>query len=1024
VIYAFEGFELDSDLRELRHEGARVGVQPKVLGLIQLLVQSPERVVSRDELFRELWPDTVVSDDALFHALKKARAVLGDDGSAQRMIETVPRVGYRFVAHVEVREAARAAPRAPRPGEASPAAGLVGRSAELAVLRTALGDALAGSGRVALVTGEASIGKSHLVRAVSSTARERGVEVHEAFSWPGSGAPPLWAWVQILRGFADTWSDARLRRAMGESAGEIARLLPAVRERFELSVPAVGDTDEARFLQMDAVARFLVRASAERPQMLVLEDLHWAPPATLQTLGFLVGELAEAPLLVVATTRESEGEGEALDAAVAACAQRGVLVRVPLGGLPAPEIGALVEQVAGFRPSPEVANALRTETGGNPFFAKEILHLALEEAGPGSTEERLAARLTSQREALPEGVRRVLKQRLDALSEPCRRVLSVGAVVGDLPLSILASVLPLPREDLLRALEEARAAQLIEKGHGVGPRDHFAHSLVREAAYDALSEIERARLHRRVAEALEREHAGHLEPVVPALAHHYGSAAPLLEGWQAVDYAKWAGDLASEALSFAEAAEHYERALSALALQVEPASERRRAEILVCAGFAHHQAGARERAVERHREAAALASRAGDAPLLAFAALGSAGLGVSVLDPESVRLLEEALAAYGKRRDATAVQLRVVLATHLVNHPGRSEEARALARAAEALARELDQPRPIGRALVARAHVLRVTGGSPEARLPLLREAAATLPESGDRTAELLICEQLRGVHLELGALEPAKRANARLVELLPRLRSELWSYIAPSIAFGSAMLEGRFADAEATVQNQLGGSGGQRFHEAVLFGMLAAVRYGQGRLGELLPLLDALREDLVSAPVLDAVHALALLEAGERAAARRALAKLADRGFDGLLATDNGLLAGALAAELCARLGEAERARSLRTLLESRAEHWVGLGNGIYTHGPVALYRGLLATAAGDFESAERDLERATKRVDALGSPVWRAHVLAAWARLYRARGAKGDAGRAARCAADARALAVPLGMERLRREADALAS
>lgn len=1029
MVYRFEGFELDSERHELRHEGARIVLQPKVLKLVLHLVRHRERVVGREELFRELWPDAIVSEDALFHALKKARAAVGDDGASQRIIETVPRVGYRFVVEVEEGPAPqpREEGRPPSAGEpaaeasaASPTAGLVGRGGELAALRKALGAALAGSGRVVLLSGEAGIGKSRLVRELAETARERGAEVKEALAWQGPGAPPFWVWVQLLRACAESWDDARLGRTLGEGAREIARLVPALRERFGLEASGVRDGDEARFLQMDAIARFFVRASRDRPLVLVLEDLHWAPPAALQMLAFLAGELDGTRILVLATRRESQAKaGEALEAAVAACAQRDVLVPLRLEGLSASEVGDLVAQVAGFPPSQELAGALHEETGGNPFFVREVAALA---AGEEDGEASLEARVAGPRSALPEGVRRVLASRLAGLSPACADVLAAGSVVGRLPLTVLAQVLALPRPQLLEALDEALAAQLIERESGAEPAYRFSHALVREAAYASLSEPERVALHRRVGEALEILHAGHLEPVVPSLAHHYGVAALLVEGTRAVDYAKWAGDLAVEALSIDEAAEHYERARVALDLLPHPGDDRRRAEVLVCLGFALQRAGEGERGREAHHQAAVLAQRAGDAGLLAFAALGFAELGVTVVDPEPVRLLEEALAARGDRGDILDVWLRSALALHRVNHRGGGAAAAALVEEAEARARALGDGRALGGALTARAHVLRVVCELPEERLPLLQEAARLLRESGDRTLELLNWAQLRGVWVELGDLEAARVANMRVERLLSRVRSRDWSYLAAGTGVLFAMLEGRFADAEASAKQGFAGVVGPRFSASVLAAMLGVIRHEEGQLGELLPLLDQLADALADLPALVAARALALLETGDRAGAQRLLDELAAHRFRDVATSDNGVMACAVLAELCARLGDVERARWLRAVLEPRAGHWVCLSNGFYTHGPVALHLGVLACACEDWEVAERELERALQSAEELGAPLWQAHALAAQVRLCRGRNGRGDARRAEAVGKEARVIAERLGMRRLRRELDTL--
>ncbi len=1027
LLYAFDRFELDAERHELRLDGEVVETQPKVLGLLLHLIRNRQRVVSREELFSALWPGVVVSDDALFHALKKARAAVGDDGSAQRVIATLSRVGYRFVASVAERQSgAPPVPAAEEPAAAPPVAAgppLVGRGGDLARLREALERALAGAGRVAFVSGEAGIGKTRLAREIVEIARARGAEIHEAASWHGPGSPPLWLWVQILRAIVRSWRAEDLARAMGAGASEIARLAPELEETLAITVPPVRDTDEARFLLMDAVARFLVQAARERPQILLLEDLHWAPPATLQLLDYLAQKMPAARLLVVGTFRMEELPREhPLFETIDACEKHGVLVRVPLVGLDVADVAHLVEQTAGILPPAELAQALHAATAGNPFFVKQVVGLAADEPG-GETD--VAARLASQAGELPAGVRRVLGRRLATLSEPCRAMMGAASVIGrDFTLAVLARVSSLRRQRLLEVLGEALESRLIESAPGRNASYRFAHALVRDAAYAGLHGPARAQLHQQVAEALEALHAGRRESVVSALAYHYGEAAPLLGGTKAVDYAKWAGDLATTALSYEEAAGHYARALQALDLAPEPAGGRRRAELLTCVGYARQNSGQFDSGREALRQAATLALRIGDADLLLLAALGFGEVALGVADPESVRLLEAALASAGDRPAFLQVWLRSALAAHLMNHPGRLGEAQQLVDEAEAMARKAGEARSLGYALCARALLLRLLpAGRPEERLALLREAEDLVRESGDRAIEMLVWAQIHGALLELGDPDGMEVVCARIEQLAVRLRSRYWGFMPIGFRAARLLLEGDFEAAEALARANLASPDSPRFGYGVMFATLVGlVRYEQGRMAEFMPLLERLSDERPRLGAVRAGHLLALLEAGQVSAARAGFEALARGGFDGVVGSESWILALAFLAEVCARLEDAASARTLSALLEPRAKHCVSAANGYYCHGPVALYLGLLACTMRDWDKAEAWLEIARERAEALRSPVWRAHVLAARARMHRMRGSRGDDRRARDAVRQASAIAEPLGMQRVLRDVGAL--
>jgi eukaryotic-like serine/threonine-protein kinase len=178
--------------------------------------------------------------------------------------------------------ASYAARAVPRPGRRA-AGAFAGRERELALLEAGLADALDGRGRVFVVSGGADSGKSRLADEVASRAKELGFRVLWARGWDAGGAPPLWAWQQLLRSYA--------------RAGGGMRPLPDVNG---------CDSDEACFAVFDTVADFFVRASETEPLLLVLDDLDAADQPSLLLLRFLADVVAERPIAVVATWDEAE----------------------------------------------------------------------------------------------------------------------------------------------------------------------------------------------------------------------------------------------------------------------------------------------------------------------------------------------------------------------------------------------------------------------------------------------------------------------------------------------------------------------------------------------------------------------------------------------------------------------------------------------------------------------------------------------------------------------------------------------
>jgi predicted ATPase len=188
-----------------------------------------------------------------------------------------------------------------------PATVFVGRERELALLRAALAAAIGGHGRLVLVSGEPGIGKTRLAEELASHAAAEGATVRWGRCREGGGAPAFWPWIQILRAQFAATDPADLRTQLGSGAEEIVRLVPELSERLPgVAAVALADDAGARFRLFDGVVGFLRASAACQPLVLILEDLHWAQPAAVELLRFLIDEMQEARILVVATYRDVE----------------------------------------------------------------------------------------------------------------------------------------------------------------------------------------------------------------------------------------------------------------------------------------------------------------------------------------------------------------------------------------------------------------------------------------------------------------------------------------------------------------------------------------------------------------------------------------------------------------------------------------------------------------------------------------------------------------------------------------------
>jgi DNA-binding SARP family transcriptional activator len=438
----------------------------------------------------------------------------------------------------------------------------VGRERELAALLSALDDAVSGRGRLVLVGGEPGIGKSRLAEELAT--RDNRAEVLWGRCWEAGGAPPYWPWVQALRSCVRERGPERLRSELGSGAAEIADLVPELRQLLpDLGVPSAVADRYARFRLFGSIADFLTNASRSRPLMLVLDDLNWADEDTLLLLEFVARELANTHILLIGTYRDIDlSRRHPLSKTLGELARERPFERVLLRGLSHEDVERFIEATCGFVPDRALVRALHTQTEGNPFFVGEVVRLLSEEGAltPDAlgTSERWSARV-------PEGVREVIGRRLDHLSRPCNETLTIASAIGrDFTLDQLMRLIDdLPEDRLLEVLEEALAARLIQELPGTASRYHFTHALIQGTLVDELSLARRARLHARIAEALEELYGSEVESHAAELAHHFGEARAVLGPERLVHYSALAGEAALAARAPEQALTHFQQALAA-----------------------------------------------------------------------------------------------------------------------------------------------------------------------------------------------------------------------------------------------------------------------------------------------------------------------------------------------------------------------------------------------------------------------------------------------------------------------------
>lgn len=500
----------------------------------------------------------------------------------------------------------------------------VGRARELAELLADWHQTVLAGTRAVLIAGEPGVGKTRLAGEWGRQAYEQGAVVLYGRSDEDLGAP-YQPFAEALRTLVPCVGTSRLRGLRGVEA--LLPLVPGLTDVLpDLAAPPHGDPDTERYALFDAVVALLGVASGDAPIVLVLDDLHWAAKPTLLLLRHLLRFGEHARVQIVGTYRSTDlDRSHPLAAMLADLHRDGSANRIALNGLDVDDVSTYVAE-AGYDDE-ELARALASVTGGNPFFLIEALRHVDESGGhwdPGT---------------LPQGVREAVSRRLSRLPVETNKALAAAAVVGSqFALDLVEQVVG---QDLVDAFDEAcQAAIVVEEPGG---RYRFNHAIVRQSLLAELASVRRMRLHQRIAATLETM-PGADDELLADLAHHYFECAWAGNALKAVEYCRRAADQAMTRLAYEGAADLYDHALHALEELDDELPDRddqrvellvARCEALLAAGDVSSAAGAVSQLKEGTRDSARLA---------AWATCFDGQLSMLV-DPERLDDIESAVAA-------------------------------------------------------------------------------------------------------------------------------------------------------------------------------------------------------------------------------------------------------------------------------------------------------------------------------------------------------------------------------------------
>ncbi|MFI6621832.1 BTAD domain-containing putative transcriptional regulator [Streptomyces sp. NPDC050528] len=373
---------------------------------------------------------------------------------------------------------------------ASTVGGLVGRTNELAVLRRTMEPAFTGGTAVGIVQGEPGVGKTHLLEEAAAEAGRRGALVVRARCLNGEGTPPMWPWAQAIGTVVGGLPSVAREKWLQDDLGRL------VEARCDDLVASVLPDNGFRFHLFERVVAVLGEAAAERPVILVIDDLQWADSASLELFGHVAVRLPGGTVLLGALRDRAPVPGPRLCRTLAAVSRASGHRRFRLGPITPDAVAELVRHETGRATGADAARTLHARTAGNPFLVRELTRLL---ADGGALTDAAAARV-----GVPTTVRDVVLDRMAGLDSDIRDLVQAAALIGpDVELGLLARVAGLDVESCLERLEPLTALGILEPGPDDPFSFRFAHDLVRETVRVTMPPSRANRLRLCVSNALD-----------------------------------------------------------------------------------------------------------------------------------------------------------------------------------------------------------------------------------------------------------------------------------------------------------------------------------------------------------------------------------------------------------------------------------------------------------------------------------------------------------------------------------------
>lgn len=896
----------------------------------------------------------------------------------------------------------------------------VGRQEEVAALTRVLNDTLSGTSNVAMIHGEAGIGKTRLAAELATYAALRNVKVEWGRCYEGEGAPPYWPWVQILRSYIQKKDKTGPTSHIGNGANELVRIVPELasdlpnHEADAATNESIEQPGELRLRLFDAVTSFVRNAALDQPLLLIVDNMQWADAASILLFEHVASRIRDVPVLLLATYRDSEVDPEGqLAISVKELTGRHVALDLTVHGLSQIEIRRLLEITAGAFPEALSAELYKI-TDGNPLFANEFVRLLAAERRLESHERWSVT--------LPQGIKEVVLQRIRNLSDECVDLLKIISVLGgEFETKLVAALSRLPAEVVQSLVTDAIRGRVLE-GLGDG-RWRFSNALMQTTLYEELSATRRARLHLAAAEAIEILYSNDLDRYLAELAHHYSEGSIGGDKASAISYLVKAGRQAAGQLAYEEAVGYFEKAL----VFSDEASSPERCGLLLSFGDALWRSGNTAGAKGTFLVAAEMARALESPELLAQASLGYAcgygGFGFeSRPDPTLISLLEESLAAIGEEDSALRVRVLCRMALELYFMP-EVERREALSREALEIARRIDDDSVLLTALFCRTWAT-INPSNLSDRLAIAPEILRLAEQLSHRELLFLGHHLSLSNMLETGDIDAVDREMDICLRVADELGHPLYIWLATCLKAMRALIDGNFEAADSFAQESMQTPG--RGQSEVAIGAFAVLNYliawVRGELPAIEGSVEYVAENYPWLPAWKAALAYVYADADREESARAQFESLAADDFASLPWDGYWLCSLCMLALTCHYLGDRDRARTLYDLISPYEDLCVLAGQATVSMGSVATFLGILAHTMGRWDDGIRLLEKAISKNDQMTNRPFLAVTCFEYAALLVDSGSN-DSELVDRMIARAREISVNLGMKRLLERVEDLA-